>query len=123
MTKTLELKGIVYTLLKGSTGEAYYENANKDANYPYKVFTFDNIDLGDLNRDNIILIVDVWGKDIKQVDEIADTIEETLNCANVPQGNSYPTFYRISRTTVPDEDKSIKHKQLKFQIQNYYIGA
>lgn len=122
MGKTYDLRVIVRTLLKQAPGEAYYEIASTSAIYPYKVFELGNIDLGDMNRDDLILIVHVWGKDIKEVDEIADKIEDILNGKNAPQGNTYPTFYRMSRNTIPDEDKSIKHKELKFNIQNYYTG-
>ena len=34
-----------------------------------------------------------------------------------------PTFYRISRKPIDDEDKTLIHRQLKFQIQNYSIGG
>lgn len=122
MGKTYDLRVIARTLLKQTLGEVYYEIASTNAIYPYKVFELANIDLGDMARDDLILIVHVWGKDIKEVDEIADGIEATLNGTNAPNGNSYPTFYRMSRNTIPDEDKSIKHKELKFNIQNYYTG-
>ena len=123
MSKTLELRGIVMTQLNKSNGQSYYEIALDTAIYPYKVFTFDNIDLGDMVRDDLIMIVDVWSNDAKEADLLADTLEDVLNGNNAPSGTSYPTFYRISRSTIPDENKSIKHRQLKFLIQNYYIGA
>jgi hypothetical protein len=81
------------------------------------------IDLGDIERDDSILIVDIWGKDVIAVEEIADSIEDTFNCLNAPDTTSLPTFYRISRKPVEDENKVIKRRQLKFLIQNYYIGA
>ena len=123
MSKTLELREIVTTELNKSNGESYYEIASDKAAYPYKVFTFDSIDLGDMSRDDLILVVDVWSNDVKEADQVADTLENNLNGNNTPSGTSYPTFFKTSRTTVPDEDKSIKHRQLKFLIQNYYTGA
>lgn len=122
MGKTYDLRVIVRALLMQAPGEAYYEIASTNAIYPYKVFEFSNIDLGDMNRDDLILIVHVWSDEIKEADEIADAIEDILNGTNAPEGNTYPTFYRMSRNTIPDEDKNIKHKELKFNIQNYYIG-
>lgn len=122
MNKTLELRGIVYGKLNKAESKAYYEIASDNAVYPYKVFTFGNIDLGDLARDDLFLIIDIWGMDVKQVDAIADDVEEEFNASNDPGGNSYPTFFRVSRITVPDENKELKHRQLKLLIQNYYTG-
>lgn len=123
MSKTYELRKIIQPLLRQSLGEAYYEDASSDAAYPYKVWELTNIDLDDMSRDDIILIVNVWSDNAKEADEVADEIEKTLNGLNAPKGDSYPTFYRMGRIRVPDEDKNIKHRELKFNIQNYYIGA
>lgn len=128
MSKTPELKDIIYSLLIQSQGEAYYEIASDQAVYPYKVFTFDNMNLGNSGRDDIMLVVDVWNKETgtgaasTEADSMCDKIEKDLHLTNAPNGTSFPTFYRDSRITVPDEDKSLKHKQMKFLIQNYYIG-
>ena len=122
MNKTLELREITTELLDQSSGQSYYEIASATASYPYKVFAFDNIDLGDISRDDLVLVVDVWSGDTKEADLVADSVEQALNAVNAPQGTSYPTYYRLSRRSVPDEDKAIKHRQLKFVVQNYYTG-
>jgi hypothetical protein len=122
MSKTYELRKIILPLLEQSKGKAYYELASDKAVYPYKVYSFGNIDLGDISRDDLILVVDIWGKDnMIEVEEIADSIEKIFNCLNAPTTTSFPTFYRISRNPIEDEDKTIKRRQLKFQIQNYYV--
>ncbi len=124
MSKTYELRKIISLLLEQTEGKAYYENSSDEADFPYKVYSFENIDLGDMERDDLILVVDIWGKDnVIEVEEIADSIENTFNCLNAPTTTSFPTFYRISRKPIEDEDKRIKRRQLKFQIQNYYKGA
>lgn len=123
MSKIFELKKIITSYLKQSDGEVYYETASSEAVFPYKVYSFENIDLGDIERDDLILLVDVWGKDdVNVVEEIADSIENTFNNLNAPTTTSFPTFFRISRKPIDDEDKTIKRRQLKFLIQNYYIG-
>lgn len=122
MSKTYELRKIILPLLEQSKGKAYYDLASDKAVYPYKVYSFSNIDLGDISRDDLILVVDIWGKDnVIEVEEIADSIENTFNYLNAPTTTSFPTFYRISRNPIEDEDKTIKRRQLKFQIQNYYV--
>jgi hypothetical protein len=99
--------------------------ADPGALYPHAVYDFENIDLGDINRDDLILIVDLWdkGSNTSRIEEMADQIEEIFNAANLPNEEVLPTFYRISRKPIDDEDKTIMRRQLKFQIQNYYIGG
>lgn len=103
----------------------YYRTADPAAIFPHAVYDFENIDLGDIHRDDLILIVDVWGKgtDTSGIEEIADMIEARFNAANMPGEEVLPTFYRISRKPIDDEDKTIIRRQLKFQIQNYAIGG
>lgn len=125
MAKTEELRRVIVSVLSEVCPRVYYENAHDKAEYPYIVYELNNIDLNKIERDDLIMTVDVWDKDStpKEVERISDTIEDIFNAANIPSETVLPTFYRISRQTIYDADKSIRHKQLKFQIQNYYIGA
>ena len=124
MNKTNSLRKIIKSNID-SIVKAYYRTSDPKADYPYAVYDFENIDLGDVFRDDLILIVDVWGKgkDTSAIEEIADRIELLFNAANLPADDSLPTFYRISRKPIDDEDKTLIRRQLKFQIQNYYIGG
>ena len=124
MNKTNSLRKIVKSNID-SIVKAYYRTSDPKSDYPYAVYDFESIDLGDIFRDDLILIVDVWGKgkDTTAIEEIADRIELLFNAANFPADDSLPTFYRISRKPIDDEDKTLIRRQLKFQIQNYYIGG
>ena len=124
MSKTNQLRKIIQTKIDPII-DCYYRTADSKASYPHAVYDFESIDLGDINRDDLILIVDIWGKgkNTSQIEEITDTIETMFNAANLPSDEVLPTFYRISRKPIDDEDKTIIHRQLKFQIQNYYIGG
>lgn len=124
MTKTIELRKVIQSKIN-TIINSYYRKADAKAAYPYAVFNFENIDLGDINRDDLILIVDIWahGDDTSFIEEAADKIEEIFNAANLPNEYVLPTFYRISRKPVDDEDKMIQRRELKFQIQNYYLGG
>ena len=119
--RTNDLKKLVQTKLKTLTTNVYHELADKDAVYPHIVFTFRRIDLQDLSRQDYILEVDVWdkGTSTTAVDDLADSIENLLQGKNLPQTNILPTFYLIDRRNILDEDKSIRHRQIQFQIQNY----
>lgn len=124
MNKTNSLRKIIKNNIDPIV-KSYYRKSDPKIDFPYAVFDFENIDLGDIFRDDSILVVDVWGKgnDTSEIEKIADRIESLFNAANLPSEDSLPTFYRISRKPLDDEDKTLIHRQLKFQIQNYYIGG
>lgn len=124
MSKTNLLRKIIQSNLNKII-KSYYRIADAKAELPLAVWDFESIDLGDLYRDDLILIVDLWGKgkDTSKIEEMADQIEAIFNAANMPGEEVLPTFYRISRKPIDDEDKTLIRRQLKFQIQNYSIGG
>lgn len=122
MGKTIDLRTIITTLLDEIDGTTYYEIAPSDAVYPYKVYEFELIDTQDVSRDDNILTVHVWGDQVKEVEQICDDIEDKFRFCNASSGVSYPTFYTYERRSIPDENKALKHRQLKILINNYYIG-
>lgn len=124
VSKTLELRKVIIKLLKEINSNVYYENATDEAEFPYIVYEIDSINFDYIERDDVILTINIWDKDrgSKTVDSLADDIEKKLKYLNNPTQTVLPTFYAISRTSIPDEDKSIRRRELKFQIQNYYIG-
>lgn len=124
MDKTNSLRKIIQSNINPIV-KSYYRVADKDSLFPHAVYDFENIDLGDINRDDLILLIDIWdkGTDTSSAEEIADNIEALFNAANLPDEEVLPTFYRIGRKPIDDEDKTMIHRQLKFQIQNYSIGG
>lgn len=124
MSKTNSIRRIIQSNINPII-KLYYRVADAKAAFPHAVYDFETIDLSDLCRDDLILIIDLWGKgkDTSTIEDIADQIERILNAANIPGGEVLPTFYRISRQPIDDEDKTLIRRQLKFQIQNYYIGG
>lgn len=124
MSKTAELRKLIQSVLSEICPRVYYEQSADTELFPYIVYDLASIDLDKIERDDLVMTVDVWDRsnDPKSVENIADSIEQRLNTANLPTESVLPTFFRISRTSVQDTDKSLKRRQLKFQIQNYYIG-
>ena len=100
VTRTNDLKNLIETKLKTLTTNVYYDQARDNALYPHIVFSFNNINLGD-------------------VEELSDKVEDLLHTQNLPQDHVLPTFYKIDRKSILDPNKNIKHRQIRFQIQNY----
>ena len=119
--RTNDLKLLVQTKLKTVTTKVYHEVADENAVYPHIVFNFRRIDLGDLSRQDYVLEVNVWdkGNSTQQVDNLADSVEKLLQAENLPQDHVLPTFYLIDRQSIWDEDKTIRHRRIQFQVQNY----
>ncbi len=119
--RTNDLKKLVQTKLKTLTTDVYYELASDQALYPHIVFSFDTVNLDDLSRQDYMLYVDVWdkGKNTKSVDDLCDKVESLLQAENLPQTHILPTFYLVDRKNIPDSDKLIRHRLIKFQVQNY----
>lgn len=119
--RTNDLIELIKTKLSTVASNVYYEVADEDALYPHVVFSFQQINLGDLSRQDYELDVDVWdkGEETETVENLCDSIEHLLHGANIPQKNILPTFYLIDRRILFDEDKEIRHRVVRFQIQNY----
>ena len=119
--RTNDLKKLVQTKLKTVCDNVYFELASDDALYPHVVFTFRSLNLNDLSRQDYTLDIDVWskGKSTTAIDDLCDTIENLLQGENLPQKDILPTFYTIDRKTILDEDKTIRHRLIRFQVQNY----
>lgn len=124
MNKTNALRKTIQSKISAII-KCYYRYADEKEEYPYAVYDFESIDLGDIYRDDLILVIDIWGKgnDTAVLEDIADKLETVFNAANLPGEEILPTFYRVGRKPIDDEDKTLIRRQLKFQIQNYYVGG
>lgn len=123
MSKTAELRKLVNEQLQTIQGETYHREAPNDATYPYKTFYLKSVTFMDA-RDDFDLCVDIWHRgDWKVVEEIADQIEELFRNTNLPQETILPTFFRETRYNLEDPDKTLKHIQLRFNVQLYEMEA
>lgn len=121
MSRTNNLRELMYSMLKVVCDRVYYEVADKDALYPHVVFTVDTIDNNDIYRKDYSVDIDIWDNSAKAflVEELADKIEDMFNNANKPQDKILPTFYLIDRKMVTDENKKIRHRLIRVLVQNY----
>lgn len=119
--KTNSLRELVKSKLKMVCSNVYYENASDDAMYPHCVFSFGNILNDDFHRNDITVSIDVWDRSTSayEVEDLCDDIEDLFNASNLPQNTILPTFFLAGRTSVPDEDKKIRHRLIRLLVQNY----
>jgi|GEM_PF-2193847 hypothetical protein len=128
MGKTNDMKVIIKNLLDQTSGNTYYESRPVDDNTSdiyqnsFKVFEFESINSDDISRDDYILTINVWGRNVKDVEQISDDIEDLLRHESYQSETCLPTFYTFERRPIPDEDKTIKRRQIKVLVNNYYIG-
>lgn len=120
MSKTKELRKIITAQLREVPGGTYHRQAPNNAPFPHKVFNLSSASFTDA-RDDLILDVDIWDHslDPKEVEDIADQVEELFDGANLPAPPLYPTFFRDARFTLDDPDKHLQHIQLRFLVQVY----
>lgn len=120
MGKTAALRELVRQQLQTVPGQTYHRIATSDAAYPYKTYEL-SLSFPDSCQIDCELTVDIWSRsrDWKEVEDIADQIEEIFNDANLPQDTILPTFFRESRTPVDDPDKTLQHIQQRFYIHLY----
>lgn len=123
VSKTIEIRKIITKALKEQNINVYYEEADKNATFPYMVYELKNSPVY-LNRDDLILTIDIWDKDNKseRIEIITDNVEKLSNKNRWSEGNTYATLYLTSRVPIRDEDKQIKRRQLTFEVKSYYIG-
>lgn len=121
MGATTELRKLITAKLNELPGKTYHKTAERDAAYPYKVYSLERINTGDLSRLDYSLCVDLWDRaqDWKTVESVSDELTALFNAANLPQDRILPTFFREDSYPVDDSDKEIQHQQLHFTVQLY----
>lgn len=124
MSKTNALRKVIVAQLNSLKDvyplkNIYYRKADDKALYPHVVYNFKRVSIADLNRDDVYLEIDVYDKNEKIIENMADDVENLFNATNLPQAEILPTFFRESRTNAPDEDVDVRHINLVFLVQNY----
>lgn len=123
VSKTVELRKVIVSLLEQVTPNVSFDKADKKTQFPYSVYSMNNVDLSSYPRDDISVTVDIWGKDIDsiRIETLTDKLEKILNRNNHPTDKILPTFYLVGRNSLEDEDPLIQRRQLKFIVKNYEV--
>lgn len=121
--KTNELRKAIQSILVGLKSdypikEVSYRLADEITMFPHIVYDIDTVSIV-RDRDDYIVNVDIFDKDNKRVEDIADSVSNMLRYANLPQEYILPTFRLDSRKNVPDDDKSIRHINIRLIASNF----
>ena len=92
VSKTVELRKVIVSLLEQVTPNVSFDKADKKTQFPYSVYSMNNVDLSSYPRDDISVTVDIWDKDIDsiRIETLTDKLEKILNRNNHPTDNYLP---------------------------------
>lgn len=111
----------LFTRLSEAQIPIYFEQAPNDAQYPYAVFKLpDSLNI-ESDRQDYSLIVDVWDNkpDTTILETLTDSLDNLLYKQSYLDTNQHLLFQRENRLMIPDEDSSIRRRQLQYTIKRY----
>lgn len=114
----LEFRKALVGILKEVADEVHYEKAPDTVPYPYIVY-----DLSELGNDggNNLLDLEVnlldYGEDTETVEILSEETQRILHRRYFINDEIQFNSYKLTRMTVPEDDKNIRRKRLTFEIQ------
>lgn len=111
--------------LKKLSPRVYNEVANQNAIFPYVVFNIVTSSITEKNREDVIIEIDIWdyvkdGYDaVLNVELLTNKIDKFLKNNRHNDEESVFIFQKINRLSLPDEDKNIKRRQLRYVVKYY----
>lgn len=118
MSKTIALRTELQKILKNVTANVEYEEANDSTPYPYVVYELTEV-MHDYGKTLFELEINVfdYGMISRNVDALADSIQDTLHKYYFINEEIQFTSYKDNRNIVQEEDKQIRRRRLLFEIQ------
>lgn len=104
-------------VLEELTG-AYYEEAQKNAKYPYAVFSMQR--LGDEEgTEKYVLEINVWDQHFhySRAEEMMDNIEKTLHRGIFCTDDFIIRIFKDQRKNIPDSDKTLNRIRAQFEMK------
>ena len=96
-----------------------YRLASDKTMFPHIVYTITGMTPTDEGREDYTVDFDIWTKDQILALEIEDFIVDLFSFRNDPRKNILPTFYLVSTGNLEDQDKTLCHSVVRFEVQNY----
>jgi hypothetical protein len=120
MSKIIELRKSIHSLLKSVHARVYFQNAPDNATYPYLVYDLPNsIDDGLMER--FVLEVDGWdqSKDTTTIETLMSNMDAEMHRKVVVVNGIAMIFYRENRLSLIDDDPRIRRRKYVYQIRTY----
>lgn len=116
MAKTNDLRKAITSLLSTYCDNVYYKKAKNNADYPYVTYYISKYPIESISQYD--LEIHVWAKDVKLAENIADMVDNGLNETIYRDSKRCFSIDLNSRFNVEDEDKSIEHIVLRFNLRH-----
>lgn len=114
-----EILQVIFRMLKNYSDAVYYEDAPNKAEYPYLVY---NLEDGYRSyREEYILTLDFWDRNqsSSNIENLVDAYDKHLENKLIVTELFSIRLNRLQRLKIEDEDKGLKRRQLKFEVQIY----
>lgn len=115
--KTNILKKFIGELLETKCSNVYYEIADNTSNFPYLTFFIDDFSIGD--REDKQLEINIYGKDGKVAENIADGICNMFKNYKYVDENMLIFTNVNARNSIELDDKTIKRRRLLIDLYFY----
>jgi hypothetical protein len=131
MVKVIEIRKAIQSYLKSKHPRVYFQDAPKNAVYPYLVYDLSN-SVDDGSMENFTLDVDGWDTPDAGDTTVLETLMSDVDGDGHKQNPSglhrktimildkmSATFYRENRLPLPDDDKRIHRRKYIYQIRTH----
>ena len=117
-SKTVALRTAVQAKLKTLCDRVYYEHAEQNADFPYLVFSAEEVqrDYGTISCDLEINAVD-YGRDTATCETLADNVQASLDKWRYLDDDVQFSTYCDRRNNVQEEDKKIIRRRIIFEVR------
>lgn len=124
----MNLLKYLYTVLSQAQKPVYFEQAPvKDPitqlapKYPYIVFKLPDSLNVESDRQDYSLIIDIWDNkpDTTALETLTSNVDKLLYKLRVTDEKQFLMFERENRLMIPDEDTSVKRRQLQYTVKQY----
>lgn len=115
-----ELNKVITSVLNNIEGATYHDDVPDDASFPYKVYSCEQIDFGNLDRYDMAVTIDIWDRnsDSSVTVKIADEICEVFNNKLHNTSSLLSVAYMNNRMHFKPED-GLQHEQLEFVLNTH----
>ncbi len=114
-----EILQVIFRVLKNYSDTVYYEDAPSKVGYPYIVYNLE--DGYRSHREEYILTLDFWDRNqsSSDIESLVDIYDKHLENKLIVTEFFSIRLSRMQRLKIEDEDKGLKRRQLRFEVQIY----